>query len=95
MSQQCANAKKANSKLGRTSRTAASRSRAVILPLCSPLVRLHWTALSSLGLSRVSKMWMGWSKTSRGHKDVLELKQVTWRGLKDLGTLTLGKMLKL
>ncbi|KAK4822075.1 LOW QUALITY PROTEIN: hypothetical protein QYF61_009336 [Mycteria americana] len=37
MSQQCAHAKKANSKLGCTSRTAASRSRAVILPLCSVL----------------------------------------------------------
>ena len=96
MSQQCARAKKANSKLGCTSRTAASRSRAVTLPLCSALVRLHRTALSSLGLPRASKTWMDWSKISGGHKDGPELEQVArGRRLKELGLLTLAKMLRL
>lgn len=95
-SQQCAQAKKANSKLGCSSGTAASRSRAAILPLGSELGRLRWTALSGLGLPRASEGWMDWSKTSGGLKDGLELEQVArGRRLKELGLLTSGKVLRL
>lgn len=96
MSRQRAHAKKTNSKLGCTSGPAASRSRAVILPLGSALGRLRWTALSSLGLPRASKGWMDWGKTSGGLKDGLELEQGTrGRRLKELGLLTSGKVLRL
>ncbi|PKU43124.1 hypothetical protein llap_6567 [Limosa lapponica baueri] len=70
MSRQCAlAAQRANHVLGCIKRSVASRSREVILPLCSPLVRPHLEYCVQL-----------WSPQHRKDMDLLE--RVQWRAKK-------------
>ncbi|GAB0176387.1 mitochondrial enolase superfamily member 1 [Grus japonensis] len=63
-SQQCALAmKKTNSLLG------CIRSREVILPLCTTLVRRIWSAESSPGLSRKGEIWTYILGLEKSHED--------------------------
>ena len=50
MSQQCALGAKADGTLGGMRRSEATRVRELILPLCSALVRLIWSAVPGAGL---------------------------------------------
>ncbi|CAM4598918.1 unnamed protein product [Lepidochelys kempii] len=68
-SQPCALvAKKANSILGCISRSIASRSREVIIPLSSALVRAHLSILSSFGPPTIEGMWTNCRESSGGQQ---------------------------
>jgi len=62
MTQQCTlAAQQANGMLGCIKRSVASRSREVILPLCSTLVRPHLGPVSSSEALSTGQTWTCWS----------------------------------
>jgi len=67
VSPQCAlAAQRANHVLGCINSSVASRSREVILPLCSALVDLTWSTAFSSGALSTRRTWNRWSGSRGG-----------------------------
>uniref|UniRef100_A0A8C3F1V3 Reverse transcriptase domain-containing protein n=1 Tax=Chrysemys picta bellii TaxID=8478 RepID=A0A8C3F1V3_CHRPI len=93
MSQQCVLvAKKANGTLGCISRSIASRSRDMIIPLYLTL-GLIWSTVSSFGPHTTRRMWKNWEESSREQQKRLGgLEHMTYEErLRELGLFSLQK----
>lgn len=90
MSQQCAFAiKKANDILD-CNRNVASRSRKMILPLCSASVRHTWSIVTISGLPSTRDIWSNWRQSRKGPLRWLEHLSHA-ESLRELGLFSLEK----